>query len=182
MQKQAIYTLQEKVLVVAGAGTGKTTVLTERIMYLLRLGVNERNIFAFTFTNKAANEMKERIKTKLNKDIDLNIFTFHSYFYTILRLFPQYIGFDKGIQVLDEEDKKQVIKQIIKEHKIKMDDKDLITYISKIKNHVDYDPLSVEEQIHLNKTFIEEAVVVVRGVHPWNCPPGSPSLLGEMSA
>ena len=152
MQKQAIYTLQEKVLVVAGAGTGKTTVLTERIMYLLRLGVNERNIFAFTFTNKAANEMKERIKTKLNKDIDLNIFTFHSYFYTILRLFPQYIGFDKGIQVLDEEDKKQVIKQIIKEHKIKMDDKDLITYISKIKNHVDYVGIPYHYDLGENET------------------------------
>ena len=155
MQKQAIYTLQEKVLVVAGAGTGKTTVLTERIMYLLRLGVNERNIFAFTFTNKAANEMKERIKTKLNKDIDLNIFTFHSYFYSILRLFPEYAGFEKGIQVLDEDDKKQIIKQIIKQHNIKMNDKDLITYISKIKNHVEYEPLSAQDQLYLNKTFIE---------------------------
>lgn len=155
MQQEAIHTLEEKVLVVAGAGTGKTTVLTERIMFLLRLGVSEKNIYAFTFTNKAANEMKERIQTKLNKDIDLNISTFHSYFYSILRIFPEYIGFERGIQVLDEEDKKQVIKQIIKEHNIKMDDKVLITLISKIKNYVEYDPLSVEEQLHLNKTFIE---------------------------
>ena len=155
MQKKAVYTLHEKVLVVAGAGTGKTTVLTERIMFLLKTGVSEKNIYAFTFTNKAANEMKDRIKTKLNKDIDLNIFTFHSYFYSILRLFPEYAGFEKGIQVLDEEDKKQIIKQIIKQHNIKMNDKDLITYISKIKNHVEYEPLSAQDQLYLNKTFIE---------------------------
>ena len=154
-QKEAVYTFDEKVLVVAGAGTGKTTVLTERILFLLKMGFSERNIFAFTFTNKAAKEMKERINKKLNRECKLNISTFHSYFYSVLRMFPEYVGYKKGIQIIDDDDKLLIIKRIIKENNITILDRDLVSYISKIKNHVPLNTLTLEQELMLNHVFIE---------------------------
>ena len=85
-QFQAVTTDKKKVLVVAGAGSGKTRVLTTRIQYLLDKGAELSDICAFTFTNKAAREMLSRIKSKLGDDINCHIQTFHSYCWSYLRL------------------------------------------------------------------------------------------------
>ena len=85
-QFQAVTTNKQKVLVMAGAGSGKTRVLTTRIRYLLDNGVDPAEICAFTFTNKAAREMQSRIKQQLGEDFSCHIQTFHSYCWSFIRL------------------------------------------------------------------------------------------------
>ena len=102
------------VLVIAGAGSGKTRVLTSRIAYLVNeLGVNPSNILAITFTNKAANEMKERLSKKVNDIERAWVSTIHSMCVRILRGNISAIGFDKNFSIYNEDDKNRVLKRII---------------------------------------------------------------------
>lgn len=128
-------------LVIAGAGSGKTRVLTYKIAYLLENGYNPWNILALTFTNKAAREMKERIARKVGMERARYLWmgTFHSVFSRILRAEAQYIGFTSQFTIYDSADSKSLIRSIIKE--MKLDEK---TYkpgmvqarISNAKNHL----------------------------------------------
>ena len=107
-------TLDGRVLVLAGAGTGKTRVLTARIYNLLSAGVSPHNILAITFTNKAANEMKERI-SKINSDAyKVTACTFHSLCAKILRVEAGALGYSSNFVIYDEHDKEQTLKNIIK--------------------------------------------------------------------
>ena len=103
-------------LVLAGAGSGKTRVLTNRIVKLIEDGVSPYNILAITFTNKAAREMRERVRTSLGEVAD-NIFigTFHSFGLKILREYGQVIGYDKNITILDRDDTTSLVKRFLKE-------------------------------------------------------------------
>ena len=85
-QQYAVQTPHKKVLILAGAGTGKTTVLTHRIFYLLQHNIKEEDILAFTFTNKAANQMKTKLETLLGKETKVILSTFHSFCYNHLRI------------------------------------------------------------------------------------------------
>ncbi len=107
-------------LVIAGAGSGKTRVLTYRIAQLLSEGVHPAKILALTFTNKAAREMQNRIDRLLGNDVsrDLWMGTFHSIFSSILRREADYIGFTKDYTIYDEQDSKNLIKFLIKEMKL----------------------------------------------------------------
>lgn len=115
-QKQAIEITDGPLLVLAGAGSGKTKVLTNKVANLVEKGVQPYNILAITFTNKAAKEMKERVHKLLNsKSYQIPISTFHSLGLLIIRENYEKIGYDKNFTILDSEDTLTIIKKIIKE-------------------------------------------------------------------
>ncbi len=119
-QKEAVINTTGPSLVIAGAGSGKTRVLTYRIAHLLKQGVPPHRILALTFTNKAAREMKERIATLVGGDVARNLWmgTFHSIFARILRGEAERIGYPSSFTIYDTADSKSLIKTIIKEMKL----------------------------------------------------------------
>lgn len=116
-QREAVCYLDGPQLVIAGAGSGKTRVLTYKIAYLLNNGYKSYNILALTFTNKAAREMKERIRTLVGEDVasELWMGTFHSMFLRILRINSDRIGFKHDFTIYDTTDSKSLIKTIIRD-------------------------------------------------------------------
>ena len=114
-QQYAVKTPHKKVLIMAGAGTGKTTVLTHRILYLIQNKVKETNITAFTFTNKAAHQMKTRLETLLGRETKTNLSTFHSFCYNHLLIpdFYETLDFTKPPEVILDSVKSQIIKSIL---------------------------------------------------------------------
>src|ERR1700712_3961809 len=114
-QKEAVLHINGPLMIIAGAGSGKTKVLTTRIAHLLSTGVDAFNILALTFTNKAAAEMKERIGHILgtNEARNLYIGTFHSVFARILRAEATKIGYPSNFTIYDTDDAKSVVKSII---------------------------------------------------------------------
>ncbi|MFW6102012.1 MAG: UvrD-helicase domain-containing protein, partial [Bacteroidota bacterium] len=114
-QKEAVKNYQGPSLVIAGAGSGKTRVLTYRIAYLLKQGVKPWNILALTFTNKAATEMKERIAEMVDEESAHKLWmgTFHSVFSRILRLESKATGYSKNYTIYDNVDSKNLIRKII---------------------------------------------------------------------
>ena len=143
-QKQAILE-KGHVLVIAGAGTGKTRVLTSRIAYYIKQGINQDNIYAFTFTNKAASEMKSRLAKMLNNVPRCNISTFHSYFFQELNMNATTLGFTYPISIIDSDDILKIIRSIIEEQKFNIKDSDVYHYISNIKNHIINDYKNLQE-------------------------------------
>ena len=115
-QKEAVLHIDGPLMIIAGAGSGKTKVLTTRIAYLLERGVDAFQILALTFTNKAAAEMKERITKILKNNEAKNLYmgTFHSVFAKILRFEADHLGYPKNFTIYDTDDAKSVLKQIIK--------------------------------------------------------------------
>ncbi len=144
-QRAAVEYLDGPSLVIAGAGSGKTRVLTYKIAYLLQQGYNPWSILALTFTNKAAREMKSRIGQLVGDENAkyLQMGTFHSIFLRILRYECQHIGFTPGFTIYDESDSRSLIKSIIKE--MKLDDKV-------------YKPASVHNSISLAKNHLIDDV------------------------
>lgn len=116
-QRQAVEYCDGPALVIAGAGSGKTRVLTYKIVHLLRLGIEPYRILALTFTNKAAREMKERISLAVGEKVASRLWmgTFHSIFLRILRRHAEEIGYKNGFTIYDSTDSKTLVKQIIKE-------------------------------------------------------------------
>ena len=116
-QRKAVEYIDGPSLVIAGAGSGKTRVLTYKIAYLLQQGVKPWSIMALTFTNKAAREMKERIGKLVGQDLAQHLYmgTFHSIFSRILRAEAQHIGFNNNFTIYDESDSRSLIKTIVKE-------------------------------------------------------------------
>ncbi len=119
-QKEAVLTTEGAALVIAGAGSGKTRVLTYRIAHLLTQGVPPHRILALTFTNKAAKEMKERIAAIVGQETARNLWmgTFHSIFARILRSEADKLGYPSSFTIYDTADSKSLIKSIIKEMKL----------------------------------------------------------------
>ncbi len=122
-QLEAVTHINGPIMIVAGAGSGKTKVLTTRIAHLMAKGVDSFNILALTFTNKAAKEMKERIEKILgnNEARNLYIGTFHSVFARILRFEADKIGYPNNFTIYDTDDAKSVIKAVLNE--MQLDDK-----------------------------------------------------------
>ena len=126
-------------LVIAGAGSGKTRVLTNKIAYLIANGYNPRRILALTFTNKAAREMRERIAQLVGEELSARLWmgTFHSMFLKILHFNSDRIGFNSNFTIYDTSDTKSAIKQILKD--LELDVKDypvnsVMSVISSAKN------------------------------------------------
>ena len=122
-QRAAVEYIDGPSLVIAGAGSGKTRVLTYKIAYLLSQGMKPWSIMALTFTNKAAREMKERIGKLVGDDLAQHLYmgTFHSIFSRILRAEAEHIGFNNNFTIYDESDSRSLLKAIIKE--MELDDK-----------------------------------------------------------
>lgn len=116
-QQQAVSYIDGHSLVIAGAGSGKTRVLTYKIAYLLQQGMKPWSIMALTFTNKAAREMKERIGKLVGNDLAQHLYmgTFHSIFSRILRAEAEHIGFNSNFTIYDETDSRSLLKAIVKE-------------------------------------------------------------------
>src|SRR6201986_4899816 len=122
-QRVAIEHIDGPIMIVAGAGSGKTKVLTTRIAHLMYNGVDAFNILALTFTNKAAAEMKERIERTLGNTEARNLYigTFHSVFARILRAEANKLGYPNNFTIYDTDDAKSLIKSIVQE--MQLDDK-----------------------------------------------------------
>ena len=140
-QRKAVEYCDGPQLVIAGAGSGKTRVLTYKIAWLLEQGMDPWNILALTFTNKAAREMKERIGRLVGQEraVWLHMGTFHSVFARILRAEAEHIGFSSNFTIYDQADARSLVKSIIKE--MQLDDKtykpnSIADRISMAKNHL----------------------------------------------
>lgn len=138
-QREAVTTSSPYVRVIAGAGSGKTRVLTQRIVHLIEnFGIAPRAILAITFTNKAASEMKRRVYQELNiTESDMILATFHSLCVRILRQDIRVIGYPSDFTILDEDDRERVIKEIMTTLSIDREEytaKQLISYISNNKS------------------------------------------------
>src|SRR5213592_1722690 len=122
-QQEAVLHIDGPLMIVAGAGSGKTKVLTTRIAHLMANGVDAFNILALTFTNKAAKEMKERIEKILGNTDARNLYigTFHSVFARILRGEAHRLGYPNSFTIYDTDDAKSVVKTVINE--LNLDDK-----------------------------------------------------------
>lgn len=154
-QRKAVEYCDGPSLVIAGAGSGKTRVLTYKIAYLLSQGMRPWNILALTFTNKAANEMKQRIGALVGNDMarSLNMGTFHSVFSRILRVEAASLGYAPNYTIYDESDSRSLIKTIIKE--MQLDDKlykpaSVSSRISMAKNH-----LVLPQDYAMNRNLLE---------------------------
>jgi len=122
-QHEAVSHIHGPLMIIAGAGSGKTKVLTTRIAHLMANGVDAFNILALTFTNKAAKEMKERVENILgnNEARNLYIGTFHSVFARILRGEAHRLGYPNNFTIYDTDDAKSVVKTVL--HEMSLDDK-----------------------------------------------------------
>ena len=137
-QIEAVKHIDGPLLVLAGAGSGKTKVLTTRIAYLISLGVSPDNILAITFTNKAAGEMKERISKLVGFSSKfMQISTFHSFGLKIVKENYEYLGYDKNFVIFDADDTLTIIKKILKDKNLdpdKFNPRAIRSQISKLKN------------------------------------------------
>ncbi|HUR65551.1 MAG TPA: UvrD-helicase domain-containing protein [Chitinophagaceae bacterium] len=122
-QREAVLHIEGPLMIVAGAGSGKTKVLTTRVIHLMANGVDAFNILALTFTNKAAKEMKERVEKILGNGEARNLYigTFHSVFARILRFEADKIGYPRNFTIYDTDDAKSVVKTVVNE--LELDDK-----------------------------------------------------------
>ena len=122
-QRQAVEQIDGPMIVIAGAGSGKTRVLTYRIAHLIKNGVNPFNILSLTFTNKASREMRGRIQNIVGDNNAKNIWmgTFHSVFSKILRIESHFINYPKNYTIYDADDSKSLIRSIIKELNLNKD-------------------------------------------------------------
>ncbi|WP_036464611.1 ATP-dependent helicase [Mycoplasmopsis sturni] len=138
-QREAVEYFDTPLRIIAGAGSGKTKVLTRKVTYLINdLGISPNNILAVTFTNKAANEMHERISKYIENTKDLKIFTFHSLCTWILRKYINLLGYPNNFLIIDEVDKQQILADIYKKVGLSQEQvtyKNMIQYISYAKNN-----------------------------------------------
>ncbi len=154
-QRIAVEHVDGPIMIVAGAGSGKTKVLTTRIAHLMHNGVDAFNILALTFTNKAAAEMKERVERALGNTEARNLYigTFHSVFARILRAEANKLGYPNNFTIYDTDDAKGIIKDIVKE--MNLDDKHykaayVYNRISAAKNSL-IDPAIYKQDTHIQQ-------------------------------
>ena len=155
-QKEAVLCEAQDVLVLAGAGTGKTRVLTAKVEYLLDKGVLPSQIACFTFTNKAAREMKWRISKSLGYDIaeKISISTFHSFCMRHLIMHIQTLGFDPtNLKIAIDSDINLIINKLVDEYKPTVTNQELKKYFSNIKNKVEIPNISLEKQSEILYLF-----------------------------
>ena len=117
-QRQAAMQTEGPLLILAGAGSGKTSTMTERIAYMIEQGISSYNILAVTFTNKAAAEMRSRVEDLVGRTDDMWIMTFHSMCLRILRYHCELIGYDHNFVIYDGTDQKTIVKNILKAQNI----------------------------------------------------------------
>ena len=161
-QKKAVKQTDGPIIIVAGAGSGKTRVLTYKVAYLIDMGVNPENILALTFTNKAAKEMKERIHELVgSKASSIWMGTFHSIFARILRIESKQIGYESNFSIYDAEDSHSLVQNIISNFNIELEaitSNSIRHKISFFKNHMVLPGEFKKKHMH---SFIDEKVAEV---------------------
>ncbi|OGU43039.1 MAG: DNA helicase, partial [Ignavibacteria bacterium GWB2_36_8] len=161
-QKKAVKQTDGPIMIVAGAGSGKTRVLTYKVAYLIDMGVNPENILALTFTNKAAKEMKERIHELVgSKASSIWMGTFHSIFARILRIESKQIGYESNFSIYDAEDSHSLVQNIISNFNIELEaitSNSIRHKISFFKNHMVLPGEFKKKHMH---SFIDEKVAEV---------------------
>ena len=155
-QKAAVLQMDGPMIIIAGAGSGKTRVLTYRIAHLMQEGVDPFNILALTFTNKAAREMKDRIASVVGVSEAKNLWmgTFHSVFARILRAEADKLGFPSNFTIYDTQDSVRLIGSIIKEMGLDKDrykSKQVLSRISSFKNSL------ITVRTYFNNSDLQEA-------------------------
>ena len=162
-QKEAVFHAEGPLLILAGAGSGKTRVITHRIAYLIEeMGVKPWNILAITFTNKAAGEMKERVHDIVGFGADqIWVSTFHSTCVRILRRHIDLLGYDTNFTIYDTEDQKVIMKEICKRLEIdtkQIKERAILSMISKAKDElITPEEFALEARGDLRKAKIAEA-------------------------
>ena len=156
-QKKAVTTTSGPLLILAGPGSGKTRVLTHRLAYLIKTGVSSANILAVTFTNKAADEMKNRVAKLVGKTSGLFIGTFHAFCLKILRSEIEKLGYKKNFLIYDEDDQMSIIKKVIQELEINKDQfppKKALSTISALKSEfIDFKAYDAQAKEYFEKTI-----------------------------
>ncbi len=149
VQRLATTTIDGPVVVVAGAGSGKTNVLTHRVAYLVSLGIPSHNILAITFTNKAAQEMKERVEALIGSS-KAWISTFHSMCVKILRRHSSLLAIDPTFNIIDDGDQQSIVRKIIKDYSldVSISTKAIVSMVMKMKQGTEYDlPFTAQEAL-----------------------------------
>ncbi|WP_264229465.1 UvrD-helicase domain-containing protein [Acholeplasma laidlawii] len=154
-QLKAVNSLTGNTIVLAGAGTGKTRVLINRNINLIEHEADLSEILAFTFTNKAANKMKYRIGQYHKIAEQIHISTFHSFCYSYLYDFSEYVGYPNRFNIIDDDDRIKTIKEIIKNNNLEILDKDALKIISNIKNHTSTEYETINQMVLMNFIFHE---------------------------
>ena len=157
-QREAASQIDGAILILAGAGSGKTRTITYRIAHMIEnIGISPYNILAVTFTNKAAKEMRERV-VDLVGDIANNctISTFHSFGVRLLRIYADKIGYTSSFTIYDTDDQKRMVKAILKGQNlslngVKLTERDIVSMISKIKEQIK----TLDEYSVMNKQIVE---------------------------
>jgi DNA helicase-2/ATP-dependent DNA helicase PcrA len=161
-QHEAVVNTEGPCLVIAGAGSGKTKVLTHKIAYLIERGAKPWDILAITFTNKAANEMKQRIADLVGEQAkDIWMGTFHSICVRILRKFIDRIGFDSSFIIFDTSDQKTLVKGCLRDLAIDdklFNDRSVLSEISNAKNEM-LEP--AQYKVRANGDFRKEKIATV---------------------
>jgi DNA helicase-2/ATP-dependent DNA helicase PcrA len=135
-QLKAVTTIEGPVLIIAGAGSGKTRVITYRIAHMLERGIPQSAVLALTFTNKAAREMEERVKALTQKKLqNLTVSTFHAFGLKILREEIEALGYRKNFSIYDEADRTQLIKDSLRECRVSVEGVDLYS-LGQLFSHV----------------------------------------------
>ena len=157
-EQQIAISAKSPILVNASAGSGKTRCLITKILRLIASGINPASICAVTFTNKAANEMKERLKAQCNTDIkNLQVSTIHSLCVRIMKDFIQFTPLNLPFSIYDESDQQSIIKTIIKAREYKGDPKEYITAISNVKSVCESShPDDIKEAFQKNNNNLNE--------------------------
>ena len=161
-QGESVEIINGPILILAGAGTGKTKVITHRIANLMKNWILPENILGLTFTNKAAKEMKERVRLLVDFESASKIFlgTFHAFFMRVLRTEVQATRLHRGFAIADELDQKGTLKQVIAELKIKEEDSNVNLYASRI-GRAKQELKSWEKYKAEAKTYIENVIAKV---------------------
>lgn len=157
-QREAASQIDGSILILAGAGSGKTRTITYRIAHMIEnVGISPYSILAVTFTNKAAKEMRERVE-ELVGDIAkaCTISTFHSFGMRLLRMYGKEVGYNSNFTIYDTDDQKRIVKAILKGQNlsingIKLTERDLVSMISKIKEQIK----TLDEYSVMNKQIVE---------------------------
>ena len=157
-QKEAASQIDGSILILAGAGSGKTRTITYRIAHMIEnIGISPYSILAVTFTNKAAKEMRERVE-ELVGDIAkaCTISTFHSFGMRLLRMYAKEVGYNSNFTIYDTDDQKRMVKAILKGQNlslngVKLTERDIVSMISKIKEQIK----TLDEYSVMNKQIVE---------------------------
>ncbi|MBR4020130.1 MAG: UvrD-helicase domain-containing protein [Firmicutes bacterium] len=152
-QRQAAMHIEGPLLILAGAGSGKTSTMTERIAYMIDQGISPYNILAVTFTNKAAKEMKTRVEDLVGYIDDMWIMTFHSMCLRILRYHCELIGYKSNFVIYDGKDQKTLVKNILKENNINEKEFNPAYILSIISNYKEKSMGAEEYKRHVEENY-----------------------------